>query len=66
MDAKTYKEVRRLAVGQGGANVGFTRDGATGFMAVTGANAVAVIDMAKLDVVGQLKAGTQPQGLIVI
>ncbi len=65
-DAKTYKEVARLAVGQGGANIGFTRDGATGFMSVTGANAVAVIDMAKLNVVSELKAGTQPQGLIVL
>jgi DNA-binding beta-propeller fold protein YncE len=65
-DAKTYKEVARLAVGQGGANIGFTRDGNTGFMSVTGANAVAVIDMAKLSVVSQLKAGMQPQGLIVL
>ena len=64
-DAKTYKEVARLAVGQGGANIGFTRDGGTGFMSVTGANSVAVIDMGKLTVVTQLKAGTQPQGLIV-
>ncbi|HEV7666759.1 MAG TPA: cytochrome D1 domain-containing protein [Chloroflexota bacterium] len=64
-DAKTYKEVARLAVGQGASNIGFTRDGATGFMSVTGANAVAVIDMGKLTVVTQLKAGTQPQGLIV-
>jgi DNA-binding beta-propeller fold protein YncE len=64
-DAKTYKEVARLAVGQGGSNVGFTKDGSTGFMSVTGANAVAVIDMGKLTVVTQLKAGTQPQGLIV-
>ena len=65
-DAKTYTEVARLAVGQNNANVGFTRDGATGFMAVTGANSVAVIDMGKLSVVTQLKAGTQPQGLIVL
>jgi len=65
-DANTYKEVSRLQVGQGAANIGFTRDGSTGFMAVTGANAVAVIDMVKLSVVSQLKAGTQPQGLIVL
>jgi DNA-binding beta-propeller fold protein YncE len=65
-DARTYKEVARLAVGQGGSNIGFTRDGSTGFMSVTGANSVAVIDMGKLSVVGQLKAGTQPQGLIVL
>src|SRR3984893_8503121 len=65
-DAKSYKEVGRLAVGQGGATIGFTREGNTGFMSVTGANAVAVIDMVKLSVVSQLKAGTQPQGLIVL
>ena len=40
--------------------------GPTGFMSVTGANSVAVIDMAKLNVVSQLKAGTQPQGLIIL
>ncbi|HEY0806874.1 MAG TPA: glycogen synthase, partial [Pseudonocardiaceae bacterium] len=39
-DAKTYKEVARLAVGQGASNIGFTRDGSTGFMSVTGANSV--------------------------
>ena len=64
-DAKTYKEVKRLNVGQGGSNIGFTKDGAFAFISVSGANAVAVIDMAKLDVVEQLKAGTQPTGLIV-
>lgn len=65
-DAKTYKEVGRLMVGQGATNLGFTRDGTTGFMSVTRANSVAVIDMSKLNVVSQLKAGTQPQGLIVL
>jgi DNA-binding beta-propeller fold protein YncE len=65
-DAKTYKELARLTIGQGGTNIGFTRDGSTGFMSVTGANSVAVIDMGKLSVVTQLKAGTQPQGLIVL
>jgi len=65
-DALSYKEIARLMVGQNATNIGFTRDGATGFMAVTGANSVAVIDMGKLTVVTQLKAGTQPQGLILL
>lgn len=65
-DARTYAEIARLAVGQGAANIGFTRDGSTGFMSLTPANAVAVIDMAKLNVVTQIKAGTQPQGLIIL
>jgi DNA-binding beta-propeller fold protein YncE len=65
-DASTYKEVARLMVGQGGSNFGFTRDGSTGFMSVTGANSVAVIDMGKFNVVSQIRAGTMPQGLIVL
>jgi hypothetical protein len=35
-------------------------------MAVSGTNSVAVIDMVKFDVVNQLRAGTQPHGLIVL
>lgn len=61
-----YKEVKRLSVGQGGSNVGFSRDGAYAFISVTGANAIAVVDMAKLEVVEQLRAGAQPTGLIVV
>ncbi len=64
-DARTYKEVKRLNVGQGGSNIGFTQDGRTAFIAVTGANAVAVVDLPQLEVAGQIRAGTQPQGLIV-
>jgi len=65
-DARTYKEIKRLNVGQGGANIGFTRDGRTAFIAVTGANAIAVVDLGKLEVETQIKAGTQPQGLIIL
>ena len=64
-DARTHKEVKRLNVGQGPANVGFSKDGKTAFIAVTGANAVAVVDLARLDVVDQIRAGSQPWGLIV-
>ena len=64
-DARTFKEVKRLNIGQGGSNVGFSKDGKTAFIAVTGANAVAVIDMEKLALASQIKAGKEPQGLIV-
>jgi DNA-binding beta-propeller fold protein YncE len=63
-DAKSYKEMGRLNIGQSASNISFAKDG-TGFMAVGGANSVAVIDMAKFSVVDQLKAGTNPQGLII-
>ncbi len=65
VDARTFKEVKRLAIGLGGSNVGFSKDGKTAFIAVTGANAVAVIDVDKLMLAGQIKAGREPQGLIV-
>ena len=64
-DARTFKEVKRLTIGQGGTNIGFSKDGKTAFIAVRGANEVAVIDVAKLALAGHLKAGTEPQGLIV-
>src|SRR5262249_32209078 len=64
-DAKTFKEVKRLTVGQGATNIGFSKDGRTAFIAVTGANAVAVVDMQKLALEAQISAGKEPQGLIV-
>ena len=64
-DARTFKEVKRLTIGQGATNVGFSKDGNTAFIAVTGANAVAVIDVGRLALASQIKAGQQPQGLIV-
>jgi YVTN family beta-propeller protein len=65
-DAKTYGEVSRLPIGQGGANVGYTKDGSTAFIAVAGSNSVAVIDLPKLSVESQIRVGSQPQGLIVL
>ena len=64
-DAKTFKEVKRLTIGQGGTNIGFSKDGKTAFIAVTGANAVAVVDVAKLALETHITAGKEPQGLIV-
>lgn len=64
-DARTFKEVKRLTIGPGGTNIGFSKDGKTAFIAVTGADAVAVIDVEKLAPAGQIMAGKAPQGLIV-
>src|SRR5262245_36943417 len=65
VDARTFKELKRLTIGPGGSNIGFSKDGKTAFIAVTGANAVAVIDAEKLNLVSQITAGREPQGLIV-
>ena len=64
-DAKTFKEVKRLTIGQGGTNIGFSKDGKTAFIAVTGANSVAVVDVQKLTLESRIQAGKEPQGLIV-
>ncbi len=64
-DARTFKEVKRLTIGPGGSNIGFSKDGKTAFIAVTGADAVAVIDVEKLALASQITAGKAPQGLIV-
>jgi len=64
-DARTFKEVKRLTIGLGGTNIGFSKDGTTAFIAVRGANEVAVIDLATLTLASRIRAGTEPQGLIV-
>ena len=64
-DARTFKEAKRLTIGPGGSNIGFSKDGKTAFIAVTGADHVAVIDVEKLALASQITAGKAPQGLIV-
>jgi YVTN family beta-propeller protein len=65
VDARTFKDLKRVTIGPGGSNIGFSKDGKTAFIAVRGANSVAVIDMEKLALTSQIKAGREPQGLIV-
>ena len=64
-DARTFKEVKRLTIGLGGTNIGFSKDGRTAFIAVRGANEVAVIDVDRLALAKRIQAGKEPQGLIV-
>jgi YVTN family beta-propeller protein len=64
-DARTFKEVKRLTIGQGGTNIGFSKDGRTAFIAVRGADDVAVIDVDRLALAKQIRVGKEPQGLIV-
>ena len=64
-DARTFNEVKRLTIGLGGTNIGFSKDGKTAFIALRDANAVAVVDMPKLALEGRIAAGKEPQGLIV-
>jgi YVTN family beta-propeller protein len=65
-DADTYREIKRIAVGPNAANIAFTRDGRTAYVSVRGADAVAVIDVERLEVLGYVKVGREPQGLIIL
>lgn len=66
LDAKSGAELTRITVGPQLANVGFRPDGKFAYVSVTGANQIAVIDTAAMEVVKTLPAGEQPWGLIVM
>ena len=66
MDPQSGKLVKRLEIGQNGANVSFRPDGKFGYVAVTGENVVAVVEMESLEVETRLTVGEEPMGLIVL
>ena len=66
LDPQTGKVVKRLDVGENNASVSFRPDGEYGYVAVTGENAVAVVEMESLEVESRLRAGEGPMGLIVL
>ncbi|HEY0251964.1 MAG TPA: hypothetical protein VGC41_10580 [Kofleriaceae bacterium] len=62
-DVATRKEVKRIAIGHGSAGIAIQPDGARAFVACGPDNYVAVIDLAKLVVVGKLDVGGEPDGM---
>ena len=66
LDAKTFREIGRIPVGQGGANVAFSPDGAFAYVTLVGENKVAVIDTARMEVVKKIAAGSKPWGLVIM
>ena len=65
LDRETGREVQRIDVGGPQANASFVPDGATAYVTVTSRDEVAAIDMAELAVVGRIRTGAEPMGLIV-
>ena len=63
LDAATHKEVKRIDLGGGAAGIEMQPDGARAYVAVTGANYVAVVDLKKLEITGKIDAGPGPDGL---
>jgi YVTN family beta-propeller protein len=66
LDRDSGRVLARIEVGKPQANASFSPDGARAFVSVTGANEVAVIDMANLAVVGRIQTGPAPMGLILL
>ena len=66
LDRDSGQAVTRIEVGQPQANTSFSPDGALAFVSVTGANEVAVIDMANLVVAARIPTGPAPMGLVLL
>jgi YVTN family beta-propeller protein len=63
LDAATRKEVKQLNLGGGAAGILMAPDGSRAYVAVSSADKIAVIDLKTLEVVGEIHAGKQPDGL---
>ncbi len=63
MDAATRKEVKQLNLGGGAAGIVIVPDGSRAFVAVSGKDKVAVVDLKSLEVTGYVSTGKQPDGL---
>ncbi|MFL6350292.1 MAG: YncE family protein [Bryobacteraceae bacterium] len=63
MDAATHKEIKRLNLGGAAAGIQMQPDGSRAYVACTGGNYVAVIDLKHLEESGRIDAGRQPDGL---
>jgi YVTN family beta-propeller protein len=63
IDASTRKEVKQLNLEGGAAGILIGPDGSRAYVAVSSADKVAVLDLKTLEVVGEISAGKQPDGL---
>ena len=63
MDASARKEVKQFNLGGGAAGILIAPDGSRAYVAVSTNDKVAVLDLKTLEVVGQISAGKQPDGL---
>ena len=63
IDVATRKEVKQLSLGGGAAGILMAPDGSRAYVAVSSADKVAVVDLKTLEVIGQIDAGKQPDGL---
>ena len=63
LDAASRKEVKQLSLGGGAAGILMDPDGLRAFVAVSGGNKVAIVDLKSLTVTGQIAPLGQPDGM---
>ncbi len=63
LEHATRKELKRIPLGKQPAGILIPPDGARAYVAVTGDNNVAVIDLKSLELVDRLQTGTGPDGM---
>ena len=63
LDAATRKEIKHLDLGGGSAGILMVPGGTRAFIAVSGANKVAAIDLKTMEVTGYIQTGKGPDGL---
>ncbi len=63
LDAATRKEVNQLNLGGGASGIVIVPDGSRAYIAVSGKDKVAVVDLKSLEVTGTVPTGKQPDGL---
>ncbi len=63
LERETKKELKRLPLGRNPAGILITPDSLRAYVAVTGDDNVAVIDLRTLDLAGRFKTGTGPDGM---
>jgi YVTN family beta-propeller protein len=63
LDRETKRELKRIKVGRQPAGILITPDGARAYVAVTGDNHVAVIDLKSLELAERIETGIGPDGM---
>jgi YVTN family beta-propeller protein len=63
MEVDARKEVKQINLGGGAAGIAIVPDGSRAYVAVSGKDKVAVVDLKSLEVTGTVSTGKQPDGL---
>lgn len=62
-DAKTRKEIKKINLGKGAAHILIDENNETAYISCTPAHYIAVVDLKKMEISGQIKIGDRPDGM---